>query len=285
VDANGGRGISRAFDGQLLVELFVLFNFGGLVVDIFLAHSENNFRRASEYVPLYFSIAAVLTLAVIVPLRRRLPDVWRDVGHLVGWLAIAVGLVGVVLHLDSRFFYERTLRSLTYAAPFAAPLAYTGLGLLLVANRMVDPASLEWALWMLLLALGGYVGNFVFTLTDHAQNGFYNPAEWIPVVSSAFAIGMLVVPFLMRVRRVYIRWCAIVLGVQAAVGVLGFVLHAAADLRQPAPTLFEKILSGAPPMAPLLFPNLVLLGWIALWALVRVETYSVRSASPRSARH
>lgn len=137
---------------------------------------------------------------------------------------------------------------------------------------------------MLLLALGGFVGNFVFTLTDHAQNGFYNPAEWIPVVSSAFAIGMLVVPFLMPVRRVYIRWCAIVLGVQAAVGVLGFVLHAAADLRQPAPTLFEKILSGAPPMAPLLFPNLVLLGWIALWALVRVETYSVRSASPRSAR-
>ena len=36
---------------------------------------------------------------------------------------------------------------------------------------------------------------------------------------------------------------------------------------QPAPSLFEKILSGAPPMAPLLFPNLVVLGLIALWAL------------------
>ena len=164
-------------DHQLWVELFVLFNFGGLIADIFLAHSQNRFHRASEYIPLYFSIAATLTLAVVVPLRQRAPAVCRDVGHLVGWLAIVVGLAGVVLHLDSRFFFERTIRSLTYAAPFAAPLAYTGLGLLLIANRLVDARSREWPLWMLLLALGGFIGNFVFSLTDHAQNGFFNPIE------------------------------------------------------------------------------------------------------------
>ena len=50
-----------------------------------------------------------------------------------------VGLSGVIFHLESRFFYERTLRSLTYSAPFAAPLAYTGLGFLLIMNRMVEP--------------------------------------------------------------------------------------------------------------------------------------------------
>ena len=80
-----------------------------------------------------------LALAAVVPLRRRCPAVWRDVGYLVGWLAVVVGLAGVILHLDSQFFYERTIRSLTYAAPFAAPLAYTGLGLLLIVNRMVEP--------------------------------------------------------------------------------------------------------------------------------------------------
>jgi len=253
---------------QLLVELFVLFNFMGLVFDIFLAHSENHFRRPSEYIPLYFSIAAAVTLAVIVPLRRRWPAVWRDVGHLVGWLAVVVGVTGVVLHLDSQFFYERTIRSLTYAAPFAAPLAYTGLGLLVIANRMVDPESAEWAQWMLLLALGGFVGNFVFSLTDHAQNGFFSRAEWIPVVSSAFTIGVLVVPFVVRVTTPYLVGCAVVLGGQALVGIAGFALHGAADLRQPAPTLFEKVLSGAPPMAPLLFSNLAVLGWIALAALL-----------------
>jgi len=56
-------------------------------------HSTNHFRRSSEYVSLYFSIGGTLTLAAIVPLRRRYPAVWRDVGHLVGWSGIGVGLV------------------------------------------------------------------------------------------------------------------------------------------------------------------------------------------------
>jgi len=137
----------------------------------------------------------------------------------------------VMLHLDSRFFEERTIRSLTYAAPFAAPLAFTGLGLLLLANRLVDPDTPEWPRWILLLGLGGFIGNFVFSLTDHAQNAFFNPLEWVPVLSSAFAIGFL------------------------------------ADTHQPAASFFERILNGAPPMAPLLFPNLVVLAAIALWKM------------------
>ena len=256
-------------DQRLWVEAFALLNFAGLVVDIFLAHSVNHFRRESEYVPLYFSMAATVTLAIIQPLRHRLPAVWRDVGHLIGWLAVIVGLAGVVLHLDSQFFYERTIRSLTYAAPFAAPLAYTGLGLLLIVNRLVEAETAEWGQWVLLLALGGFVGNFVFSLTDHAQNGFFNAVEWVPVGSSAFAIGFLLVPFATRVSPPYLRLCAAVLLVQALVGVVGFAFHAAADLRQPGGTLLERILSGAPPMAPLLFPNLVALGLIGLWAMAR----------------
>jgi hypothetical protein len=254
-------------DHQLWVEAFVLFNFAGLVVDIFLAHSENHFRRASEYVPLLFSIAATITLAILLLVRRRFPAAARDVGHLVGWIAVLVGLAGVILHLDSQFFYDRTIKSLTYAAPFAAPLAYTGLGLLLIANRMVDAATREWAEWMLLLALGGFIGNFVFSLTDHAQNGFFNPVEWVPVVTSALAIGFLIVPFVVRVDARYLLACSAVLLLQAIVGIVGFGFHAASALRQPGATLFERILSGAPPMAPLLFPNLVLLGLIALWGL------------------
>jgi len=254
-------------DRQLWVELFVLANFGGLVVDIFLAHSGNHFRRASEYIPLFFSAAAAVALAAILPLRGRWPAVWRDVGHLVGWLAIATGLAGVLLHLDSAFFYERTIRSLTYAAPFAAPLAYAGLGFLLIVNRLVAADSGEWGRWILLLALGGFLGNFVFSLSDHAQNGFFNPLEWVPVVSSACAVGFLIVPFTTRVNTSYLRLCAAILGVQALVGVAGFLLHLRADLGQPASSLFERVLSGAPPMAPLLFPNLVVLAMMALWAI------------------
>ena len=75
--------------------------------------------------------------------------------------SILIGLAGVLFHLESRFFLDRTLKSLTYAAPFAAPLAYTGLGFLLLMNRMVTPAAHEWARWVIFLALGGFFGNFV----------------------------------------------------------------------------------------------------------------------------
>jgi len=260
-------------DHQLWVELFVLLNFAGLVGDIYLAHSQNRFHRASEYIPLYFSMAATVILAVVLLVKERWGYLapWRDAGYFVGWLAVAVGLTGVILHLDSQFFAARTLKSLTYAAPFAAPLAYTGLGFLLIVNRMVDASSVDWARWVLWMALGGFVGNFVFSLTDHAMNGFFYRAEWIPVVSSAFAVGFLLAPFLTEVSERYLMACAAVLILQAIVGVAGFLLHAAADLRQPAATLFEKILAGAPPLAPLLFPNLVILGLIGLWALAHHE--------------
>src|SRR5215208_2244064 len=234
-------------DHQLWVDLFVLFNFAGLVVDIFLAHSTNQFRERSEYVPLFFSAGAAVALAFAVALRAVRPAVWRVVGHAVGWLAIAVGLAGVVLHLDSQFFYTRTIRSLTYAAPFAAPLAYVGLGLLLIANRLVEPGTAEWALWLLVLALGGFAGNFVFSLTDHAQNGFFNPLEWLPVLTSALAIGFLIVPFAARVAVAYLQLCAVVLLLQAVVGCIGFLFHALSVLRQSGATVFEQILAGAPP--------------------------------------
>lgn len=151
-----------------------------------------------------------------------------------------VGLTGVILHLESRFFYERTLRSLTYSAPFAAPLAYTGLGFLLIMNRMVNPESLEWAQWVLLLALGGFIGNFVFSLSDHASNGFFNPLEWVPVVASAIAVGFLTVPLTMRVSRRYIDLCAIILLLEAGVGLWGFLSHAPRVIsaaRRPTPSI------------------------------------------------
>lgn len=269
-DRSGWHGlVGRAVgDQQLWIEAFAIFNFGALVGDIYLAHSVNAFRREAEYVPLVGSVIMAALLAAVLPCRGTRADrVWRIAGHLVGWTAIGVGLVGVILHLDSAVFYDRTIRSLTYAAPFAAPLAYTGLGLLVIANRMVAPRTREWAEWVLLLAMGGFVGNFVFSLTDHAENGFFSGLEWIPVAAAAFATGFLIVPLTARVTRRYIVVTAAVLGTEAAIGVLGFVLHAHADLARGSGPLFGRIIYGAPPLAPLLFVNLAILGGIGLYAL------------------
>lgn len=267
-------------DPRLWLEAFIVVNVAFLSLDIYLAHSVNHFHEPAEYVPLYFSLAAPPVLLVgLAAWWRGFPSVWRDLGYLVGWSSIGIGLVGVVLHLDSRFFYEKTIESLVYAAPFAAPLAYTGLGLLLVLNRMVDFASEEWPYWVLLMALGGFIGNFVFSLTDHAQNGFFHATEWVPVVSSALAVGFLTAPFVTPVTRRYLLLCAAVLLAQAAVGLLGFWLHTSANLRGPSPSAWDNFVFGAPALAPMLFPNLVLLAGIGLWVLYQRLPAEVLAAS------
>jgi hypothetical protein len=252
---------------ELWVEAFAIVNIGFLTFDIYLAHSVNQFRNRAEYIPLLFSATAPLFLIVALSQRKGRRFVWLILGHFVGWAAIVVGLTGVILHLESGFFYERTLRSLTYSAPFAAPLAYAGLGFLLVMNRMVDSESVEWAQWILLFTMGGFIGNFVFSLADHAENGFFFRAEWVPVAASAAAIGFLFVPLLMRVSRTFIDVSAAVLVVEAGIGLWGFSLHTMGNLQGPSIHAFDNFIYGAPPMAPLLFPNLMVLGIIGLWQL------------------
>jgi hypothetical protein len=258
-------------DPQLWVEAFAILNIGFLTFDIYMAHSVNGFRNPNEYIPLFFSAIAPLVLLVALWFRKRSPLLWKILGHVVGGSAVLVGLTGVILHLDSHFFYERTLRSLTYSAPFAAPLAYTGLGFLLMMNRMVDDESVEWSQWVLLFAVGGFIGNFIFSLADHAENGFFYPLEWTPVVASAVGVGFLTVPLVMRVSRQFIDLCTAVLLLEAAVGLWGFILHAEANLQGPSIHPFDNFIYGAPPMAPLLFPNLMVLGIIALWQLRNSE--------------
>jgi len=265
-----------------LVECFVCVNLAFLTFDIYLAHSVNDFRRTAEYIPLYFSAVAPAVLIVGLVARLRLAAggkrasfwrvVWNSAGYLVGGSAIVVGLAGVLLHLDSAFFAERTIRSLTYSAPFAAPLAYAGLGFLLLLNRMVDSESREWAQWVLFMTLGGFIGNFIFSLTDHASNGFFDRVEWVPVVASAFAVGFLVTPFLLHVSANFYLVCSGVLLLEAAVGVWGFILHAENNLHGPSVHAFSNFINGAPPLAPMLFPNLVVLGLIASWRLKRLAS-------------
>ncbi len=256
-------------DPRVWLEVFVLVNLAFLALDIRLAHSVNQFRHPAEYLPYYYSLGApvVLLAALIADLRLGGQTVWRDAGYLVGWVAVGIGLVGVVLHLDSRFFYERTIKSLVYAAPFAAPLAYTGLGLLLIMNRMVVTSTAEWSQWVVLMALGGFAGNYLFSLTDHAQNGFYHATEWIPVISSALTVGFLSATFCKDVGRRFLGLCGIVLLIQSAVGLLGFYYHTAASLGGPSPRMWDNLINGAPPLAPMLFPNLALLAGLGLWTL------------------
>lgn len=78
-------------------------------------------------------------------------------------------------------------------------------------------------------------------------------------------------PILMQVDGRYLFVCSLVMLVQAGVGVLGFYYHTAANLRGPSPRAFDNFIYGAPALAPLLFPNLVLLAGIGLWRLRKMN--------------
>lgn len=253
----------------LWLEAFLIFNFASLTGDVLLAHSENHFRHRAEYIPFWFSLAATALLLAGLAARLRLRWLSGFLGYAVGWASIVVGAAGVLYHLESGFFYERTLKSLTYAAPFAAPLAYIGLGCLLLLNRMVLERSKEWAQWVLFFTLGGFAGNFALSVSDHATNGFFRWTEWLPVFSCAFAVAFLLMLLLVDESPAFLRITGLVLFLQMIVGGLGFLFHSWADLHGLSGSLLENILSGAPPFAPLLLPNLSILGFIGLIALRR----------------
>ena len=262
-----------------LLEGFVLANFAFLVLDVFLAHSVNDFRHRAEWIPFVFSIAATVLLVPALPGAGRATrsGYAHRSGLLVGFGSIALGVAGVVYHLESQFFSQWTIRSLVYTAPFAAPLAYAGLGFLLLVNRMVPRDTAEWDWWVVFFALGGFLGVFVLALCDHAQNGFFYASEWWPVAASALAGGFLAVALVDR-SAAFLRICLGVLALQAVVGLAGFYFHAAADINGLSASLFENFVHGAPVFAPLLFVDLGVLAAIGLGAAAG----SVRSAGSSS---
>ncbi|MCH8146639.1 MAG: hypothetical protein IH987_01400 [Planctomycetes bacterium] len=253
---------------RLVVDLFVLANIAFLALDIYIAHSVNNFAHPLEWVPFVFSVAAtpILGLAIVAEWKFG-RGAGRRLGLLTGWVAIAVGIGGMILHLKSQFFAAQTIHSLVYTAPFAAPLAYAGLGFLILMNRMVDANDTAWGRWVVLFGLGGFVGNFILSLCDHAQNGFFLLTEWIPVVSSAYAVSFFALAVFMPLNGSFLGVCLYLALAQAVVGALGFLLHLHGISGGVSSLLRENILFGPPVFAPLLFANLAVLVGIGLYDL------------------
>ena len=134
---------------------------------------------------------------------------------------------------------------------------------------MVDARSLEWSRWVILLAAGGFLGNFVLSLADHAQNGFFYPSEWIGVIAAAVAFGFLVAQVAVPDNPALLAMNLALMVVQIVVGLLGFALHARGNLSHQAGSPWDRFVYGAPIFAPLLFADLALLAVLGCWAQLR----------------
>ena len=251
----------------VLLECFIAINLAFLAIDVYIAHSINAFAHRAEWIPFMVSIAAVPLLLVARFMGST--QVNRLTGVGVGWVSIFVGVGGMLYHLDSQFFVDFTIQSLVYTAPFIAPLSFAGIGLLLIMHHTVHEESLEWGRWVLVMACAGFLGNFVLSLCDHAQNGFFDWREWIPVYTSAMAVSFLMTAIVQPRNAPFLALCVLILALNGLTGVVGFYLHLLANLAAPAESVRESFLHGAPILAPLLFPNLSLLGIIGILGVSR----------------
>ncbi len=257
-----------------LLDVFIIVNLAFLALDVFIAHAINGYAYTVEWLPVYFSLVASVLFTGVVAINN--PRWLYGCRTCVGWSAICVGITGMLLHLNSHFFTEMSLKNLVYAAPFVAPLAYTGIGMLLLLNNQISDTDLTWAKWVVLLAVCGWCGNFILSAFDHAQNGFFNVAEWLPVITSAMAIGCLGVLLCVPYQQRFVKFCVGVLCINIIIGIAGFFFHLAAGLQTPAIRHTEKFLYGAPLFAPLLFPNLSIL---ALLGISKLSTKAIQRSS------
>ena len=100
------------------------------------------------------------------------------------------------------------------------------------------------------------MGNFVLSLADHAQNGFFQPTEWVGVVArrrrGRLPDAVVVVPD----SRSLLAMNLVLMVVQVVVGLLGFYLHTRANWNRRTGSLWDTFVYGAPIFAPLLFADL-----------------------------
>jgi hypothetical protein len=248
---------------RFLIELFAFGNLVFLALDIYVAHSYNEFGHEAEWIPFGFSIIGSLFLLPTLSASLRGRTGRPLPGLIVGALSVLVGLTGLYFHLESQFLVKGSLVSLVYSAPLAAPLAYCGIGMLLLLNRLKTENE-EWGSWVLFLAAGGFFGNFALTLLDHAQNGFFHPTEWIAVASSAIACSFMLIAITGLATRQFFNSCIVVSALQVVVGLYGFVLHYHANTHATSESMWDNFVFGAPVFAPMLLCDMAVLAMIGL---------------------
>src|SRR4051794_36146590 len=85
------------------VEIFIIANLAFLAIDVYIAHSVNAFERREEWIPVLFSVAAPLLLIAGAAIGGA---VARRIALFTGWVSLAVGVGGMLFHLESHFFEE-----------------------------------------------------------------------------------------------------------------------------------------------------------------------------------
>jgi hypothetical protein len=238
------------------VLIFCALNFFLIAVDIQLAHQISNVRYDIASTAPMMSAVAGLVVVIASAFAGRFPRLSVNLNRMAASLGIILGLSGGWFHI-AKFLELKTVSSLVYSAPFAAPLILCGIALVVMSASEPSLSEPTRKRFSSLLVSGFFAGNFVLALLDHAQNGFYHPAEWLPVAVSAFGaavwLGSAIAdhPLLGRL----IIFAGVVSGL---VGLLGLWFHVAPLL--PLGSMSDAVLQRVPLTAPMLMLDAWILG-------------------------
>jgi hypothetical protein len=259
----------------------------GMGIEAFTGHEMSGTIVPNEWIPIIYGPLAGLILVVAGLIARRHATTGQLVAAGVFVTSIAVGLLGAFFHLRRATAWAAppgqrfSLDLLIWAPPVIAPLMFALIGVLGLSSVWAEEPAGSGLLWLwgkhrLQLPLSktrafflwvglAMLATVVSSVLDHARASFQNPWLWVPTMVGIFgtavtiALGAIHVP-----RRNDLFVYAGALALMIAIGPVGAWLHIQNDLTAGGVVVVERLLRGAPVMAPLLFSNMGLLGAIVL---------------------
>jgi hypothetical protein len=258
-----------------------------LAVDIYLAHSISGTITRQEWIPIRFGpvAAALLLLAGVIALRRR--ALATVMANIVLLASIGVGLLGAYFHIVRAILptalpgQRVSLDLIVWAPPILGPLTFCLVGMLGLSAVWIEEPPESGVLrlfggirlrlpysktraYLFLVGLGS-LATVISSVLDHARTHFTNPWLWIPTTVGAFATVVGVgLGLLDRPSRADVWTFVGGMAAMIVVGLIGSYLHIQDNLTSEGTIVGERFIRGAPFLAPLLFCNMGLLGFLSL---------------------
>lgn len=259
-----------------------------LGLETYIAHLISGTIVPYEWIPILFGPTAAILLVIAGLIAQRQRGTANVIATIVYLTSIAVGLLGAYFHLIRAMRPyalpgERlSVPLLVWAPPILGPLTFSLVGLLGISSVWIEdppdsgilrllrgkrihlPLSKTRALY-LLVGLAS-LATVISSVLDHARTDFSNPWLWIPTSVGIFTtVVAVILGFLDYPSRGDLFTYIAAMSLMLLVGVIGFYLHISEDLTSKGTMLAERLIRGAPPLAPLLFTNIGAIGLIVLF--------------------
>jgi len=230
--------------------------------------------------------AGALAIAGLIALRRR--PLAATIASVVFAASIVVGLLGAYFHILRAVLPSApagarvSVPLLVWAPPILGPLTFSLAGLMGWSAAWLESPTDSGTLvfprgWRLRLPYSktrayffmvslGCLATVISSVLDHARTDFANPWLWLATAAGVFATVVAAGLAMVDKPRSGDVWTYIAaMSLMLLVGAVGAALHLMEGLSAARWTFVaERFLRGAPPLAPLLFSDMGMIGLIAL---------------------